>query len=208
MKTIIFDFDGTIADSMELVLELFYEMTGHEPLTPEEIAELRRLPVNKVIKRLGIPLRQAPRLLVKGRTAMKVRMGDVKVFRGMHEALKQLHDAGWQLIVISTNSHQNIETYLRAHGLREYFDKIYGNVGVFSKTQSLRKVLRQGRLDRQLCFYVGDEIRDMQAARRARVHGIAVAWGYNDVSILAAEQPYAIAKTPADLIRIFDTKHA
>lgn len=201
--TIIFDFDGTIADSFDVVLELFYELTGHERYTPEQVTVFRRMPIRKVIKELDVPLRRAPRLLVQGRALMRRRMHDVRVFPGLHEALAQLHRDGWQLMVISTNSQQNVEAYLKEHGLRNQFDQIYGNVGLFSKTQSLRKVLRQNKLDRDKCFYVGDEIRDMQAAHKARVRGVAVAWGYNDASILRPEKPFALAEKPADLVKIF-----
>lgn len=201
--TIIFDFDGTIADSADLVLELFYELTGHERLTDDEIAELRRLPVRKVGKKVGISVTQVPRLLMKGRTLMRARMNEVKVFPGLHEALEKLHKEGWQLMVISTNSRQNVDTYLKEHELREHFDQIYGNAGLFSKTQSIRKVLRQNKLDRDACFYVGDVVGDMQAARKARIRGVAVAWGYNDISILKAEKPFAYVEKPADLIKIF-----
>jgi len=201
--TIIFDFDGTIANSFEVVLELFYELTGHERFTPERITELRRTPVRKVIKELGIPLRQAPRLLVQGRTLMRQRMHEVRVIPGLHEALAALRRDGWQLMVVSSNSHQNVEAYLEEHKLREYFDQIYGGVGLFSKTQSLRKVIRQNRLGRDACFYVGDEIRDVQAANKAHVRCVSVGWGYNDASILRTEKPFALAETPADLIKIF-----
>lgn len=203
--TIIFDFDGTIANSFEVVLELFYELTGHERFTPEQIAELRRTSVRKVIKELGIPLRQAPRLLVQGRTMMRQRMHEVRVIPGLHEALAELHRDGWQLMVVSSNSQQNVEAYLDEHKLREYFDHIYGAVGLFSKTQSLRKVIRQNKLDRDACFYVGDEVRDVQAANKARVRCVAVAWGYNDASILRAEKPFAIAENPTEFVKIFTT---
>lgn len=201
--TIIFDFDGTIANSFDVVLELFYELTGHERLGNEEVTELRRSPIRTVIKRVGIPLRQIPMLLVKGRAMMRRRMHDIDVFPGINSALEALHDDGWQLMVMSSNSRQNVDAYLKTHKLRENFDKVYGNVGVFSKTQGLRKILRQNKLDRRECFYVGDEVRDMQAARKARVRGVAVAWGFNDRSILETEKPFAIAQTPASLAKIF-----
>ena len=203
--TIIFDFDGTIADSFEVVLELFYELTGHEHLADEEIVELKSLPIRKVGKKVGISLPQVPRLLMKGRVLMRERMREVKVFPGLYEVLAALKRDGWQLMVISTNSQQNVEAYLKAHGLREHFDRIYGNVGLFSKTQSLRKVIRQNKLDRNACYYIGDEIRDMQAAHRAHIRAVAVTWGYNDVSILTAEKPFAVAHKPADLVKIFAT---
>jgi len=201
--TIIFDFDGTIADSFEVVLELFYEILGHERFTAQEIAAFRRMPVRKVIKDVGIPLRQVPRLLVRGRTMMHQRMQEVRVFPGLHEALTELHQNGWQLMVVSSNSQQNVAAYLKAHDLLELFDQIHGNVGLFSKTQSLRKVIRQNKLDRDVCFYVGDEIRDVQAAAKAHVRCISVGWGYNDPSTLRTEKPFALAEKPADLVEIF-----
>ena len=113
-----------------------------------------------------------------------------------------LHDAGWRLMVISSNSHQNVEAYLQAQEVDEYFDRVYGGVGLFGKTRALRKVIKQNKVDRQACFYIGDEVRDMQAAHRAHIRAVAVAWGYNDVSVLQTEKPFAIAKHPSELIKI------
>lgn len=202
--TIIFDFDGTIADSFDVVSEIFYELTGHGRITdPARIAELRKLPLKKVGKEIGISVRQVPFLLVKGRALMQQRMNEVKVFPGMQTTLKELHRSGWQLMVISTNSRQNVEAYLREHGMSEYFERVYGGVGLFGKTLALRKVLRQNKLKSHDCFYVGDEARDMQAAHRARIRAVAVTWGYNDVSILKTESPSALAEKPTDLVKIF-----
>ncbi|MFI5275267.1 MAG: HAD-IA family hydrolase [Candidatus Saccharimonadales bacterium] len=201
--TIIFDFDGTIADSFEVVLDIFYELTGREHLTDAQIAAYRKLPMKKIAKDVGLSLSQIPLLLVKGRTIMVQRMPEVKVIPGMQEALKSLHDAGWCLMVISSNSHQNVEAYLRTNDMDQYFYRVYGGVGLFGKTRALRKVIKQNKIERQACFYVGDEVRDMQAAHRARVGAVAVAWGYNDTSILETEKPHAIAETPAQLVDIF-----
>lgn len=201
--TLIFDFDGTIADSFEVVLDIFYELTGKEHLSADQIAAFRKLPLKKIGKEVGISFGQLPALLVKGRTMMAQRMPEVKVIPGMKEALMELHEAGWHLMVISSNSHQNVEAYLRAQKMEQYFNRVYGGVGLFGKTLALRKVIKQNKVDRQACFYVGDEVRDMQAAHKAHIRAVAVAWGYNDVSILQAEKPYAIAKQPSQLVEIF-----
>jgi HAD superfamily hydrolase (TIGR01549 family) len=178
-------------------------MTGHDRLPPEKIAAYRSMPLLKVGKQIGVSLHQVPRLLIKGRALMRERMQEVKVFPGIHEALDELHRNGWRLMVISSNSPQNVESYLKSHGLLKNFDRVYGNIGLFGKASALRKVTKQNRLDRSKCFYVGDEIRDIQAARKVSIKGIAVTWGYNDVSILEAEKPFAIAENPDELVRIF-----
>lgn len=201
--TIIFDFDGTIADSFEVVLELFYELTGHERFTPEEITAFRRLPIRRVLKEVNVSLRHGARLLMQGRTMMRQRMQEVRVIPGLHHVLAELHQSGWRLMVVSSNSQQNVAAYLETHDLSEYFDQIHGGVGLFSKTQSLRKVIRQNKLTRESCFYVGDEVRDVQAANKAHVRCVAVGWGYNDVPALRAEKPFALAEKPTDLIQVF-----
>lgn len=204
--TIIFDFDGTIADSFEVVLGIFYELTGKEHFTRDRIAELRKLPLKKVGKEIGITLSQVPVLMVKGRAMMIDRMPDVKPVPGMHEALEQLHTNGWKLLVISSNSRQNVEDYLTKHQMDQYFDRVYGGVGIFGKTMALRKVIKQNKLDRRSCYYIGDEARDIQAARKTHIGSVAVSWGYNDVSLLKSEKPTAIAENPAGLVAIFADK--
>lgn len=207
MSAIIFDFDGTIADSFDLVLDLFYELTGHERFTPEEIAKLRRIPsLRKLAKAVGLSPRQAPRVYLKGRTMMGKRMVEVGPCKGMDTALETLHRQGHQLFVMSSNSQRNVEAFLRTHNLRKFFQGVYGGVGLLSKAGALNKVVRLNQLDVEQTFYVGDEVRDVHAAKRAHVRAVSVSWGYNDAAVLEREKPFAVAKTPKDLPRIFGAK--
>lgn len=199
MSAIIFDFDGTIADSFDVVLDLFYQLTGHAKFTPEEISEYKKLTFARALRKVKIPPRRLPVLLIRGRKIMADRISEVKPFPGMKAALKTLHDSGNLLMVISSNSNHNVETFLQQHGLHEYIDRVYGGIGLLSKSAALRKVMRQNRLKAADCIYVGDEVRDMLAARHARVRAAAVAWGYNDVTILKAQRPFAVLYTPGDL---------
>lgn len=204
MSTLIFDFDGTIADSMDLAIEIFYEVTGHPPITdPAEIARLRTLPLLKVAREAKISPHQIPRLLLKGRARMHQRMDEVGTFPGLPEVLRQLHKNGHRLLVMSSNSQQNVTQFLKTHGLESYFSDVYGSIGLFSKTRALKKILRLNKLKPGQCFYIGDEIRDMHASQKAKIRPVAVAWGYNDVRALQAAKPFAIAERPADLERIF-----
>lgn len=205
MKTIIFDFDGTIGDSFELVLEIAYELTGVDRLDEDEIARLRQLPLAKAIQELHIPLRRMPRLLLKGRQLMHERINEVQPFKGMATTLKELHASGHHLLVISSNSEQNVRTFLRANKLETYFDGVYGGVALFNKAAALRKVVRKNRLDADNCFYIGDEVRDIIAASKVGVEPIAVAWGYQAPEALAAYHPLAVVKKPSELLGIFDT---
>jgi phosphoglycolate phosphatase len=206
MSNLIFDFDGTIANSFEVAEKIFYELTGHEPVTDENlIAHLRRLPLLKAAKEMHISPAQLPRLLIKGRALMKSRMHQVKAFAGIAPVLRELHEDGNKLFIISSNSQPNVEEFLKDNNLLDCFDRVYGGVGLFSKARVLKKVMRHNRIKADESFYIGDEVRDINAAKHAGVRIVSVAWGYNDVGALKDENPFATAKKPADLLHVFET---
>lgn len=206
MSNLIFDFDGTIANSFEVVEKIFYEVTGHEPITDEQlVAHLRRQPLLKAAKELHISPTQMPRLLIRGRALMQHRMNQVKAFPGIPQAIRELRNKGHQLFIISSNSQSNVEIFLKEHDLLDCFDRVYGGVGLFNKARVLKKVMRRSKMKAEESFYVGDEVRDVNAAKRAGVRIVSVAWGYNDVAALKEEKPFATAMTPADLLQILES---
>jgi phosphoglycolate phosphatase len=203
MSNLIFDFDGTIANSFEVAEKIFYELTDHEPITDEHlIAHLRRLPLLKAAKEVHISPTQLPRLLIKGRALMRHRMNQVKVFTGIAPVLRELHKDDNKLFIISSNSQSNVEALLKAHDLLDCFDRVYGGVGLFNKAHVLKRVMRRNRIQPKDSFYIGDEVRDINAAKHAGVRIVSVAWGYNDISALKSEKPFAAAMEPADLLRL------
>jgi len=203
MAAIIFDFDGTIADTFETVVATFHELTKRqEPVSEEEITHLRGLPSRGVLKRLGIPLWKVPFLLRRGRRLMGQRMATVTQIPGMADVIKSLRGSGHELFIISTNSEPNIGAFLKQHELDDCFSEIIGNVGLFGKAPALRKLTKRHALDPKTIFYVADEVRDIQAAERAGVRCVAVTWGYNSASILQVHKPFALISKPNELLAI------
>lgn len=205
MSDLIFDFDGTIANSFEVVEKIFYELTGHDPITDKHIiAHLRRQPLLKAAKEMHVSPTQMPRLLIKGRALMQHRMNQVKAFPGIPPVLRELHNKGNRLFIISSNSQHNVEEFLKEHDLLDCFDTVYGGVGLFNKARVLKKVMRRNKITVEDSFYIGDEVRDINAAKHAGVRIVSVAWGYNDVAALKAEKPFVTATEPSDLLHIFE----
>lgn len=204
MKTIIFDFDGTIADSFELMLDIAEKIAGVERPSDEEINYYKQFPLGKVIRELHIPLRLLPKLIIQGRQKMHERIGEVHPFRGIPEVLKALHARDdFTLLVMSSNSEQNVRAFLKANDLEMFFDSVQGNVAVFNKAAALRKTLRRNHIDARNCYYVGDEVRDIVAASKVGVEPVAVSWGYQGRSALAEYHPYALVDKPDQLVSVF-----
>jgi phosphoglycolate phosphatase-like HAD superfamily hydrolase len=199
MKHLILDFDGTIADSFDETLAVFNLVTKRpKPLSPAEIDHLRTLSMSQVMRALGLKPWQVPILLFKGRRHMTARMAGIKPFPGLAPTFAQLNREGYQLHVISTNSAPNIHAFLRAHQLDHHFQTVTGSIGLI-KSRALRKLLRQLRAAPSDCVYIGDETRDVDAAHAVHMPVLAVAWGFNAPSALAAHHPTGLVQTPADL---------
>jgi phosphoglycolate phosphatase len=205
MPTLIFDFDGTLADSFELAIDIAYGLTGLPPIDAKDVARLRRLPLLKAIREIGIPLHRVPRLLLAGRQAMHERINEVRPFAGIVETLQTLHQSGYHMLVMSSNSEQNVRTFLRINKAEHYFDGVYGGVGLFNKSAALKKLLRRNHIPASDCFYIGDEARDITAASKVGIRPVAVMWGYQAAETLADHQPYALVATPPELIAVFES---
>ena len=204
MANIIFDFDGTIADSLEAVGDIFYEMTRHRDLSDDEIAKLRQLSLRQIAKQLDVRWWQIPRLVMRGRKIMAERTDEIYIFKDMADVIKQLKAENHKLLIISSNSTTTIHSVLRRENLDKYFDKIYGGIGLFSKARSLRRIIWSNRLSRKTCFYIGDEERDIEASTRVGIHCIAVEWGFSDIKRLRELHPYGLAMQAKDIVKIIN----
>jgi len=201
MANIIFDFDGTIADSFGVVVRIAADLTdSHEALKPAEVERLRGMSLLHIARELKIKPWKVPFLLARGRRRMRREMSKVQVFQGMPETIKTLYGEGHKLYIMSSNSVQNIHLFLHRHDMLNEFIKVYGGVGLFGKARVLKKLLRQNGLDAAGTIYVGDEVRDIEAAKRAGVRILSVGWGYNTPEILSRHEPDVLAEKPADII--------
>lgn len=169
----------------------------------EEILRLRGLTAFNVLRELRIRPWRVPWLVVRGRTMMRREIDAIAVFEGIEDVLAQLKAAGVPMYIISSNSPGNIRKLLAARGLAEYFTHVYGNVGIFGKAKMLRRVIGRNNLDAATTYYVGDEGRDIEAAKRVGVTSVAVAWGFNSPELLAKHHPAVIVGKPAGLAKYF-----
>ncbi len=204
MATIIFDFDGTIADSLEVIGDIFYEVTRHQELKSSEIDEIRQQSLRQVAKQLHVRWWQVPLLMLRGRQLMAGRTAEISIFKGIPDVIKQLKADKYKMLVMSSNSTSTIKAILRRENLDGYFAKIYGGIGLFSKARALRRIIITNRLSRKSTFYIGDEERDVEASLRVGIHCIAVAWGFSNTERLRELHPYGLALKPPDIIEVIN----
>lgn len=201
--TVVFDFDGTIADTLETLLQIVNELAdsfGYPKATPEQVEVYQKLSSRQILKQSGISYLQLPILIWKAQRLLSERMTTLQPFAEMERSLDELKAAGYQLGILTSNSQKNVELFLRTHDLSDRFDFIYSGLTVFGKERLFHQLLRQEAIDRDRLIYVGDETRDIEAAHRVGVKSIAVGWGFNAREALAKYNPDAEIDAPRELL--------
>ncbi|MEO0413622.1 MAG: HAD-IA family hydrolase [Verrucomicrobiota bacterium] len=200
---IIFDFDGTLANTIDTGIEIFNEIADQynlSPVTREEADELRKLHIRALLDRLGLSRFAAVKLAAHIRKLIHSRMDEVDMFDGISDAVTGLHELGYPMGIISSNSTGNIKDFMKRFGLFECFGFIEAGVSLFGKPNRISSVLRKEKVQPLNAIYVGDETRDMEAARKVGVAGLAVCWGANKREAMMTEGPEFCIDSPEELI--------
>lgn len=200
MKDIIFDFDGTLANSLPVMIDIAESLLQHK-ITKDDVSRYKNMTVKQILKEAKIPIYKVPGLLVKGRPLLQKRMNEVIIYKGLKQVLEKLIDQNYNLYIVSSNSVGIINTFLVDNEIKQYFRKVYGNVGIFSKAQALKKVIKREMIDIDSAIYVGDEVRDIEAAKKIKIQIISVTWGYNGEQILSKYNPDFLAKSVEDILK-------
>lgn len=203
ITTVIFDFDGTIADTMAIILPLVEELgreQGIKNMSQITLDFVRNNSIRKLMAIFKVNILQLPFLIQRGRNMLKEKMIEVKIFPDLSEVLTKLHDQGYLLGILSSNSVKNIELFLAKNKL-EMFSFIHSENNVFGKDKALKHLLQKHTQEKNQILYVGDETRDVEACKKAGVLVAAVTWGFNSKKLLQEVKPNAIIDTPAQLLQ-------
>jgi len=205
---IIFDFDGTIADSLETVCEIYNELAPAYdlvPIGPENLPVLRELGIRKLLKRLALKPRHLPHVLNQGRKMLRERIEEIKPVPGILEQIESLHQSPRPLGILTSNSSENVEVFLNQFGIRKHFDFISTCPKLRGKAKHLSAIARTYSLSPLNMIYIGDEVRDIKAAKRAAVSVAAVTWGFNTKEALSKHEPDWLISTPDELAKLMTT---
>jgi len=167
-----------------------------------KLALLRNLTAREIIKYSGVSLFKIPFLVKKVKGELKHNIHELHLINGIKAALVELHDQGYHLGIITSNSQENVHEFLKCHKLDHLFDFIYSGVTIFGKTTIINNVLRQKQFKPEAVIYVGDETRDVESAKKANIKVIAVSWGFNSSEALGKQNPDFLIHDPSELVSV------
>ena len=206
-KVIIFDFDGTLADTIDILLSVTNRLSaefGFKSATKEELAQLSNLNSWQILQYSGISIFKFPLLIRRLKAELHSELPHIQLFPGIKEVLLELKKRGFQLGIITSNSRENVLGTLEKNGLQDTFTFIDSS-STFGKHKVINRWLKTEHINAEEVVYVGDEIRDIAAARKTGIKVIAVGWGFNSPEALAAQNPDFLIERPQELIEIMNS---
>jgi len=187
---VIFDLDGTLADSFPWFLRNLNQVAdtfGFRRVAADEIEPLRRAGTREILRRLDVPLWKLPTIARHMRRMKAGHIADIPLFPGVDAMLRTLRDRGIRLALVTSDHEENARAALRESVA--HFSELACGASIFGKAAKFRGVLRRAGVPPAQALAIGDEVRDIEAARAAGIACAAVTWGYAAPEALRAMQP-------------------
>lgn len=203
IKAILFDFDGTIADTYDAFLEIVNRLAmefGYPTVDQQEVERLKKLSSADIIKYAQISPFKIPFLLRRLKKELGKQIATLKPYVEIKEALAFLKEKGYTLGIVTSNHKDNVLIFLKNNDLADFFDFICAGTTLFGKNRIINRVLKEYHWNAEEVIYIGDETRDISAAKKSRLTMISVAWGFSSPTILKEYQPDFLVYHPKELM--------
>lgn len=197
---VIFDLDGTLADSFPWFLTVVNGVArdySFRPIQDEDIEPLRRATSRDILRHLEVPLWKLPGIARHMRALKREQIHAIPLFPGVPAMLQSLRDAGLTLALVSSDSEDNARRQLGAHAA--CFSSFACGASLFGKAAKFKTIMRRTGVAAAQAIAIGDEVRDIEAARSAGIACGAVTWGYAATDALAAMKPDLLFETMDDI---------
>lgn len=206
-KAVIFDWDGTLIDSVEHIatsLRRAAEAVGLPVRTLEAYRDIIGLGMVEALDKLYPGLSRA------GMNAIRKHYADYffsesvlpsSIFPGMQDLLTQLGMGGVHLAVATGKSRRGLDHALETSGLARHFPITRCADETRSKPDPLmlHEILRHFGLRSEEAVMIGDTVYDMDMAARAGMPAIGVTWGVHEAEQLAVFEPVRVVHEVEDL---------
>jgi phosphoglycolate phosphatase len=197
---VIFDLDGTLADSFPWFLTVVNRVAREydfRQIADEEIEPLRRAGSREILRRLEVPLWKLPAIAHRMRALKREQLDAISLFPGVPAMLRALRDAGLTLTLVSSDNEDNARHQLRESAA--LFSHFACGASIFGKAAKFKAVMSRARVTAAQTIAIGDEVRDIEAARAVGVGCGAAMWGYAATDALVAMKPDLVFEKLSDI---------
>ena len=188
-NSFIFDFDGTIAETIPVTLKAIEAAYADNGLpVPSDAEIVAHFGANEYGMFLKMTPDHADELFeayIREFVAVHQKLPQ-KPFDGIIAAIRKIKDAGWKIGLVTGKHIRATEKAIEIYGLSGLFDDIRcGGINGSIKTQNISELLDIWAIAPQNTWYIGDVVSDVIDSRAAGVHPLSAAWTHANLTELA-----------------------
>lgn len=207
VHAVLFDLDGTLIDTNELIIQTFQTVLDERfpgKYSRETILPFLGPPLSETFQQVD-PTQVDDLIEAYRKWNMENHDAMVQAFPGVVETLEHLHARGIKLAIVSTKRNEMIERALNLMNVRQYFTAVIGLDDVKNAKpdpEPVQLALSKLEVKPEHALMVGDNFHDIVAARAAGVDSVAVAWSIKGLDYLMAFEPVYAIHDMSELVNI------
>lgn len=205
LKVILFDWDGTICNSIPNIKEA-YKNTGSR-------INLSHFPYEKLRQLIGVPTRIQANIICPSNPDLFVeiygeeykKLPNADIYEHSKETISDLTELGYKIALVTSKTRNSVTKNLNTTGLYEYFDFLVCGDEVENPKphpEPILKALEYYNIEPSEAIYIGDSLHDINSAKAAKVQVIGVTWGAKYKDEIEAGNPDYIATSWDNVISI------
>lgn len=217
-ELIIFDFDGTLIDSVPDLTLAVNKMLAHYDLTPLTLEEVTpfvgngvKILVERALKH-ALPSEKITKELFE--EALKIYSSayretlcvETYLYPGVLETLNYLHNKGYTMVICTNKPFEFIEPILNELSIKQFFKDWIGGDSLPDKKPDgapLLYLADKMNIEAKRCIMIGDSKNDILAAQNASMESIGLSYGYNYNEHISEYNPTQVADNFAELQSLF-----
>ncbi|QTL52615.1 MULTISPECIES: HAD-IA family hydrolase [Priestia] len=203
-KVILFNFNGTIVNTKLLAIDIFNEIAkkqGYKKISEEEVLHLSKLSISDRCKTLNVPIYIMPLVGIAIKRRYQTYIPNLTPVLEISEMLKELKKQDYKLGFLTSNKKNATNKFLINNSIN-IFDYSHYTFNPFSKSKDISAFLKNNKLKKEEVIYIGDELRDIRAAKKNCLFCIAVAWGFDSVELLNTGRADKVITQPKEIVDI------
>jgi phosphoglycolate phosphatase-like HAD superfamily hydrolase len=197
---LLFDVDGTITDILDpafIALNQLADKFHYQPL--QNAASLREWDWRDVPYKLGISRFKWRKFMREWRTATKEACKQLPIVDKLTDIFNILLMSGVKLAALTKAS---LTDFSQLAGVNDRFTLVDEGDYVNNKEKALKDFLWNFQLEPDDVVYIGDEIQDIEAAKKLKMRSVAASWGVNHFNVLLQTEPDFIISKPGELLTV------
>lgn len=203
-KVILFNFNGTITNTKFLAIDMYNEIAekqGYKKILEEDVSYLSALSIRNRCKVLNLPLYKMPLVGIAIKRRSQQYIPNLKPVSGMKETLRLLKQKGYKIGFTTSNNQVVMNEFLINNSIN-IFNYRHFSFSPLSKSKDISSFLKKYDLKKEDVVYVGDELRDIKAAKKNGLFCIAVSWGFDSVELLNTGRADKVITEPKEIVDV------